>query len=161
GCTMVLKPSPYTPLAEEKAGQRGVRRWFQYHRAACGQAGSDLGDGRAEREVPRRDRGDRADRAVHQANRGITAPLADEFSRHLKAGEIPELGGRLADFAASLREWLTLLIGDQRRELVRARGHGVGQGLEGSAARGGVGHPGTHGLLSAPHRLVELLLRAL
>ena len=76
-------------LADQQRAARRVRRRLQHHGVAGEQRRADLPAGQHDREVPRGDRGDDADRAAHHLGEGGVVVL-DHLARHLEVGEVAE-----------------------------------------------------------------------
>src|SRR3546814_17819201 len=82
-----------------------------------GQQGrGDLPGREDEREVPRRDAGDRAEGALHDLDEGGVVVL-DDLSRDLQVGVVLEPDGRPVDLAGGLAQRLALLQADDRKRV--------------------------------------------
>jgi hypothetical protein len=141
------------------AGGRGFFRRLHQHRAAGGQRGADLAHHLVDREVPRRERGDRAHRVLQhhllhgQVARGHDAAVdAAAF-----VGEpLDDVGGGHG-LALGFGQRLALLLRQQLGDRLGALAHQAGGLAHDLAARVG-GHvaPGLEALLRGFQGLVEV-----
>ncbi len=116
-------------IDEGRAGRRRLFRAFEDDRAAGGERGGDLAHRLVDREIPRRERGDRADRLLH-----LELPDAVAARRDRTTISAPRLFGEPVDdvgtgqcLAFRLHQRLALLHGHQRRDLAGAAAQDVGR----------------------------------
>ena len=130
-------PAASTQRANSMAHSGVALAGFSTHGAAGRQRRRDLADRQHQREVPRRDRADDADRLAHHQ-----VPLAVGLVRDHAAvgparllGEPEQVIDGHRDLALRLRQRLAVLQRDQAGDLVPARGELAGDGAQVIAAR--------------------------
>lgn len=112
--------------AEQQAGERGGRRRLRHHRIARHQRRAQLVHQQHQREIPRRDRADYAQRLAQFDDLALVIVLEQHgLQAHRRKGAQGE--GRAHHFHAGLVERLALFAGQQLAEFAGARLQGVGQ----------------------------------
>ena len=116
-------PARCGELGERERGVGRLRRRLADDRAAGGERGRDLARDHRRREIPRRDRGDDADRLAqhHDALVGLVARDQVAVDALGFLGEPLDEGGGIGDLALRLGERLALLGGHEPREVVRVQ----------------------------------------
>ena len=103
-------------LAEAQRGEGRVRRGLEHDRVAGPEGRRQLPHGQAEREVPRRDRRDDAERAVGDLDQGVVVVL-QHLAGDLEAGVVLEPGVADRRFGRGHGKRLPRLLRQHRREL--------------------------------------------
>ena len=116
---------PRDALVDARECERGERRFLRrLHglRATRSKRGRKLARDHRKRKVPRRDRESRANGLAQHEDPAVRRARSRHLARRHLGGRrrVVEEGGRVLDFAAALRDRLTALCGEHRREL-RAR----------------------------------------
>lgn len=141
---------------QQPGGERGVRGRFEDHGVARRERGRELRRRQLQREVPRHDRRDRpdgtpADLAAHGP------PVADPPRPGGQVREVPQPGRRAGDLGVRLGQRLALLPGEQPRQLVTGRLHGLGRAPQRVRPGGGVGPPPGPGPVGTADHRVQLV----
>ena len=122
-------------LGERRDRERGQRRLLgrlEHHRAADGERGRRLAGGHRGGEVPGRDAGGDADRLAQHDDPPVGERLLDHAAveaLRLLAEPLVERGG-VRDLELRLEERLALLAHEERRQVVGALHHQVGEAAQ-------------------------------
>ena len=153
------QPRPQGQRAERQSGERGFRRRLDDGGAADGERRRDLAGDHRRRKIPRRDRGDDADRLAKGDEAGIGAMRG----QHLAVNAFGFLGvefnerGRVVDLAARFGERLALLAGHDHRDRLAFGDDEIEPPTQDRGALlGGLARPGAEralGRLDGPRRL--------
>ena len=146
-------------LAEQDRVERREGRRLDHHRVAGEQRRRDLPDRENQREVPRSDRRDHAERLAADLHPTGLVVLHDLY-RNLQTGGVlkPDRGAH--DLFAGLGERFALLSGEQRRDALGVRLQRGGAVVEDFATQRFVAAPSGERAAGRLHRFVELGLRA-
>lgn len=131
--------------AEQQAGERGCGRRLRHHRIARHQRRTQLVHQQHQREIPRRDRADHAQRLAQFDDLALFIVLEQHgLQAHRRKGAQGE--GRAHHLHAGLVERLALFAGQQLAEFAGARLQGIGQcGDQGGAFLNRTSGPGREG----------------
>ncbi len=148
-------------LAHQKGRQRRIGRGLQHHRVAGIEAVRDLVGRQDDREIPRRDRRDDAERMIDQLD-PVLAVVADDLGLDLELAHGFELMGGAADLPFRLAQRLALLARQDRADLVDACGKSVCEiGDRLAALCEAFAAPRTEGRTGCSNCAVELLARCI
>ena len=145
-------------LGEQQRGQGRRRRRLGDDRVAGNQGRAGLHHHEQHRKIPRHDGTDHAKRCA-LLDDPLVVGFTDDLGLDLGGGEGAHADDRAHDLAGRLGDGLTLLLGQQTGELVRASLQRIGDRFEfGPAFAEAQRRPGRKCRLGGRHRLVKLSL---